>query len=793
MKNILIVEDEKIIALDIKNAVQKYGYNVIGSVTSGEDAVEFCKRSLPDIILMDIHLDGEMDGIDAALAIKENLEIPVIFLTVSVDSVTLERAKKVEPYGYINKPVKDVEIFTTLEMALHKFRTELKLRQNEQWLSAMLNGIGEGIISVDIDGVITFMNRIAEKMTGWIASDAIGKHKNEILIKESADQKKKRIAFDRTARNSLLVMLQNYILKSKYGKEVPVDINNSTILDDDGEITGNIYTIRDITERKKKEEIIRNAAEEWRVTFDSLTDSIFLVNEDGEVIRCNNEATLVLKKEYNDIVGYSVRKLFGQSGDYIYSCFLEIKEELETRIFEQRMGDNWYEGKFDPIIDKKEEFTGAVIILSDISEKKRAQQEIEKYKNHLEELVEIRTEELKQVNKDLENEISLRWLIAEQMVQMKEYAEAASKSKSEFLANMSHELRTPLNSIIGFAKLLKMGIDPEDSAQYIGNIITSGEHLLSMINDILNLSKMEAGKLKIERKKSDIIQVSAVSMDIVSIQAENKDINLSMSREFEERELFVFADEKRIQQVMLNLLSNAIKFTDAGGKVTVNIRKNSKTCYVDVIDNGCGIDKDMQKTIFDKFNQVDNSLNKRNEGTGLGLAISKSLIESHFGHFYVLSEPGQGSTFTFSLPVYDSEKHEDSLSSLKNNYPQILKEKRLLFILNSQKQITTCVEFMTTNGQEYTILKRSTVSGEALKKDDIGAIVVETAENIGNEQKFVELIKAMNNVPVIAISSTLDMNYKEVFLSMGYDLFYLIPVDYLEIVNDLSKIYGEKR
>jgi PAS domain S-box-containing protein len=741
---------------------------------------------------MDIHLDGQIDGIEAALTIKEKLEIPIIFLTVSADPETLNRAKKAEPYGYINKPVKDIEIFTTLEMALYKFKTELKLRQNEQWLSAMLHGIGEGIISVDIDGAITFMNHVAEKMTGWNAVDAIGKHKNDIFIKESADQNRKKISCDRTARNSLLVMLQNYILKSKFGNEVPVDINNSTILDDEGEITGNIYTIRDITERKKKEEIIRNAAEEWRVTFDSLTDSILLVNEEGEVIRCNNEATLVLKREYKDIVGYPLRALFDVAGDYIFNCFIQIRNELETRIFEQRIGGSWYEGKFDPIVNEKGFFTGAVIILSDISEKKHAQEEIEKYKNHLEDLVEIRTDELKTVNKDLENEISLRWLIAEQMVQMKEYAEAASKSKSEFLANMSHELRTPLNSIIGFAKLLKMGIDPEDSVQYLTNIITSGEHLLSMINDILNLSKMEAGKLKIERNKTDIIQISAVSMDIVSVQAENKGITLSMTQEITERALSVYADEKRIQQVMLNLLSNAIKFTDVGGTVTVNIRANNRACYVDIIDNGCGIDKDKQKTIFDKFNQVDNSLNKRNEGTGLGLAISKSLIESHLGHFYVSSELGKGSTFTFSLPLYENEKHEDSLSDLKSDYPQILRKKRVLFILDSQKQTTICVEFMTTYGQEYTILKRSAVSAEALKKDDIGAIIVETAENIGNEQKFVALIKEMNNVPVIAISRTLDMNFKEIFLSMGYDLFYLIPVDLLEIMNDLSIKYMEK-
>lgn len=790
MKNILIVEDELLIAHDIKSALTKYGYSVSDIVDTGEEAVTKSLTDPPDLILMDITLAGEIDGIEAARQIQEAVEIPLIFLTASNDIETLDRAKKMEPYGYINKPVNDNEIFTNLETALYKFKAEQNIKRNQRWLSAMLNSIGEGIISVDVDGMITYINTIAEKMTGYSQTEALGMHKNNIILHSPANEKK-HLPLSSLTSDSQFVLLQDYTIVSKYGGELPVDINCATVYDENDEITGNIFSIRDIADRKKREAAIHRAAEEWRVTFDSITDSVFLVNFEGDVVRCNNAASHVLQKDYNEIVGINLGNLFGPIGSYIFKCFTDIKVCGETRVFEQRFGNRWYSGKFDPIIDAKTQFTGAVIILSDITDKKLSQVELEKYKNHLEELVEYRTRELQTANKDLQNEISLRWLIAEQMVQMKEYAENASRSKSEFLANMSHELRTPLNSIIGFAKLIKMGIDASESDGYLNNIINSGEHLLNMINDILNLSKMEAGQLKIEREKVDVITIATVSIDIVGVQAETKGIDIELINKTSQSALNVYADRRRIQQVFLNLLSNAVKFTDKDGSISVTLRSNKNTCFIDVTDTGIGIEAEKQKTIFDKFSQVDNSLNKKTEGTGLGLAISKSLVESHGGHMYVSSTPGEGSTFTFTLPLYDERKHAGGTVS-KDQYPEEMREKKILLVATSEMQVADSVHFFTENVQQYSIVKRSEITGESIRHSDLGAIIVETDENISHEKKFVEMLKTMSDVPIVALSKGNNFRHKKKFLDMGYSLFYMLPVDYFEIISDIQRLVNEK-
>jgi PAS domain S-box-containing protein len=786
LKSILIVEDELIIAHDIKKTLQKYGYSIPAILDTGEDAIEFVLSSPPDLVLMDITLAGEIDGIDASAKIKEHIDIPLIFLTASNDTETLDRAKKLEPHGYINKPVKDTEIFTSLETALYKFNAEQKIKRNQLWLQAMLDSIGEGIISVDIDGMITYINEIAEKMTGYPKNDLVGKHKNTIIIK-SPDDEIQHLPIASTHMGSPFVFLHDYSLVSLNGASVHVDINCAVVYDEKDEITGNIFSIRDVTERIKREEIIHKAAEEWRVTFDSITDSVFLTNGDGEVVRCNNSASELLRKPYNDIIGFNLNNLFGPIGNYIYQCFNDIRMTCSKRVFEQKIGNLWYSGKFDPIVDN-ESFIGAVIILSDITESKHNQEELEKYKNHLEEQVEFRTKELKDANKNLQNEISLRWLIAEQMVQLKEYAETASRSKSEFLANMSHELRTPLNSIIGFAKLIKMGIDPKESDNHLNNIISSGEHLLSMINDILNLSKMEAGKLKIDRSKIDIITVAAVSSDIVGVQAEEKNISLVLDNRTANEELMVYADRKRIQQVILNLLSNAVKFTENGGSVTLIIRKNEKTCFVDVIDTGIGIEKEKQKSIFDKFSQVDNSLSKKSEGTGLGLAISKSIVESHGGHMYVSSKIDSGSTFTFTLPIYNEAKHGTG-ETAKDLYPKELKDKRIQVVVTNDVQVANFVEFFTENNQKYSIVKRSDISSNSLKQRDLGAIIIETDENISHESQFVETITSLSNVPIVALSKVNNIQDRQAFLDMGYSLFYMVPCDLLDLVTDIYSIY----
>jgi len=233
--------------------------------------------------------------------------------------------------------------------------------------------------------------------------------------------------------------------------------------------------------------------------------------------------------------------------------------------------------------------------------------------------------------------------------------EVASQHKSEFLANMSHELRTPLNAIIGFSEVLSermFGELNEKQEEYSKDIHASGQHLLSLINDILDLSKIEAGRMELELTNFHLPTALDNALTLVRERAGRRNIALQMS--VDERLGEVRADERKIRQVVLNLLSNAIKFTPEGGRIEIGAMPRDGSVEVSVSDTGVGIAPEDQDAIFEEFRQV-GTADKKAEGTGLGLTLCRKFIELHGGRIWVKSQLGAGSTFTFSIPVRPSE------------------------------------------------------------------------------------------------------------------------------------------
>jgi signal transduction histidine kinase len=229
--------------------------------------------------------------------------------------------------------------------------------------------------------------------------------------------------------------------------------------------------------------------------------------------------------------------------------------------------------------------------------------------------------------------------------------EIASQHKSEFLANMSHELRTPLNAIIGFSEILGERLFGELNAkqdEYLKDIHASGQHLLSLINDILDLSKIEAGRMELELTEFHLPTALDNALTLIRERAGRRGIALHMTTD--ERLEYVRADERKIKQVLLNLLSNAIKFTPEGGRIEVRAIPVDGSVEVSVTDTGVGITPDDQEAVFEEFRQV-GTADKKVEGTGLGLALSRKFIELHGGRIWVESQLGAGSTFTFTIPM----------------------------------------------------------------------------------------------------------------------------------------------
>jgi signal transduction histidine kinase len=229
--------------------------------------------------------------------------------------------------------------------------------------------------------------------------------------------------------------------------------------------------------------------------------------------------------------------------------------------------------------------------------------------------------------------------------------ETASQHKSDFLANMSHELRTPLNAIIGFSQVLReemVGEVNEKQAEYLEDILSSGNHLLSLINDVLDLSKVEAGQVELELAPFSLQDALERGVAMVRERATRDGVRVTLAANPDVD--VVAGDERRIRQVIFNLLTNAVKFTPPGGSVDVRAKPVNGEVRVSVADTGRGIAGEDLRRIFEEFQQTEAGI-EQGEGTGLGLALSKRLVELHGGRIWVDSELGRGSTFVFTLPT----------------------------------------------------------------------------------------------------------------------------------------------
>jgi PAS domain S-box-containing protein len=311
---ILIVEDDNIVAADLQKRLMTLGYDIVGIVTSGEEAIKKAILSSPDLVLMNVRLRGEMDGIEAASTLRFQHGIAVVFLSAVADNDTMKRASKTEPFGYILKPFEERELHTTIEMALNRRELERKFKENETWYGTTLRSIGEAVISTNTLGTILFMNTAAENLTGWKMSEVLGKDLLKVFrTSEQTIKPHGTNPVDQILKNKITAVLKNHAtLISREGKEIPIEESASPIKDALGTVVGVVLVFKDVSDRKRVQEALKTSQDYAQSIIESSMDMVIAVDLDRHIIEFNKAAEKTFGYMKNEVVGKHVDMLYAE-------------------------------------------------------------------------------------------------------------------------------------------------------------------------------------------------------------------------------------------------------------------------------------------------------------------------------------------------------------------------------------------------------------------------------------------------------------------------------------------------
>jgi PAS domain S-box-containing protein len=698
----------------------------------GFDPIELLGKNMFD----DIH----PDDIQNVIEINKNL-------SSKSDSYLVQYRirKKNQEYVWVettskkltNKEHDSFEIINVTRDITNRKKREKKLQEQDELYRSVITSIGEGLIITDSQSVITFVNEQIEKILGYPPEEMIGKML-ELFFEPNQDETIKR-------HRNVHQIGEHYEIEAlrKDRSKVFVDINTRPYKNTKGEITGSISAIVDITEKKEIVKHIRIQETLLNNILNNLPVNIYLKDEEGKVIFVNDSAVKTLNKPREEILNKNEYQLFPEeTAKRLREDDQKVHKSRAPKIIEDNslFGKYFLRGKIPFHIDNM----GSLLLgySIDISERKIAEEEA---------------------------------------INAKQKAEESILSKERFISIMSHEIRTPMNAVVGITNLLLQKEHSDDQKELFRGLKLSSENLLKILNNILDLSKIDSGKLIIESADINLQEIIESVKETSSFKAAEKNIliNINIDKKIPS---YIKGDSFRLNQILLNLLSNAVKFTEEGTiTITVKLLDESNDNYhllFIIADTGIGIPEGKLSEIFESFTQGSSDISKKYGGTGLGLTITKKLIEFQNGNIGVESTKNKGSKFIFDLTFGKSSKKTPG-TTLKNSEYNFEGLKALIVEDNEMNQLVI-VKFL----EQQKILTKVAGNGQEaltlLKKNNFDFILMDLQmpEMDGYEASLYIREKMKNNkIPIIALTASASDDIENKVMKAGMNDYITKPFE----------------
>ncbi|MBF0482373.1 MAG: PAS domain S-box protein [Desulfovibrionaceae bacterium] len=643
-----------------------------------------------------------------------------------------------------------------------RIRTEEALRESEEKYRRIVETASEGVFMMNADLEITFANQRLADMLGFAVSEVRGKRIEAFLFPE--DLPDVRIRVERRRQGAPERYERR--LRGKDGREVWTILSATPITGEGGEFLGSFAMFADITERKLAERALLESEEKFKKIFVSTPEPIALSTwRDARIIDANEAYLDFIGFARDEIVGRTVNDVGLWSDDRERAHYRRLLEKHgSVRNVESRRRTK--SGEIRAVIASAEmvEIRGETCILSilkDITEQKR-----------------------------LEGEL----------LQAKDLAETANKAKSEFLANMSHEIRTPLNGVMGMLQILRAACRDDEQLQCIETAIASARQLTALLGDILDLSRIEAGKLVIREARFALAEVTASVREIFAGVAEQKGLELAIVID-ERIPPLLIGDAARLRQIVFNLVGNALKFTENGSvafAMVLDSRPGETPAVVvmTVSDTGIGIPADRLDVIFEPFTQADGSFVRAYQGVGLGLAIVRRLVALMGGEISVKSQVGQGTSVRVVLPFGAAAPEAAAAGSA--GAPEILRtprgrKPRLLLVEDEAVNQLSMKMLLLGEGYDVASAMDGAQALKRLAEEDFDLILMDVQMPVMDGPTAAKIIRnapefaAKSRVPIIALTAHAMDGDKERFLAAGMDGYVSKPVDFAELKAALDR------